>query len=611
MKKIQRILYWLFIGLPILSLAFNAISWLRFGLDLPFFDDWRGYASGEIHSLDLKYLFRPVNDTMVPVGFALDALAQRYLDGNPIPYQFLSMVAVLGSLLLLQWRLLQQALGNSQLAAICFVFTLLMLQPGSYWGRENMAYHQALPLVFILASLSLLLTESAKEIWRIPLVTIFSLLAGFSYISGAFGVLATGIALLFTCCFQSTSKLRNSIRNGGLVLTISGTFSSAIQFLQSSKTRRGDFAIALPTDLDFWMFYLGKIGRSLALPQERPIISILISIFILTITLVLIFYFQLHGKYKKTTNTNHSHVGIIFTAIFSFVIVYLALISAGRANLHPPEIKNPTQIFSFGFYRFHFFWATLLWPWLAAALIVAGKEFSKATTIHIELLASTVAMALIPLMITGGVFEHALQYKTETFFRLPTIACLTTQLQKDGPINCPEFNMPDFRPAYAYGKSTNASFVRHFPILPVALGSNEPEPWFRLTRDRKNVTMKDISQNKGSDFLFTSGTDAQILFKTKNKMEKCLHLDVKVNIQAKEADTAQLFYQSRESKYFLEERSLQLPVSKNTGKSEYLNFQLSSPSGFEDNLRLDPVSKAQDFNILEIEARCRWSSPPD
>ena len=108
----RRIAMAVLVGLPLLSLLLSAIAWLRFGFDLPFYDDWRGYFSGDIDSLEWTYLWHPLNDTLTPIGLALDALAQRLIDGNSIVYQLLSMVLVLGALLLLQWKLLRIALND-------------------------------------------------------------------------------------------------------------------------------------------------------------------------------------------------------------------------------------------------------------------------------------------------------------------------------------------------------------------------------------------------------------------------------------------------------------------------------------------------------------------
>ena len=124
-------------------------------IDLPFYDDWRAYIQGRAGLLDLGYLFTPENGTYYPVGKMLDAIAQRYLDGNSVAYQFLSMTIVLGSLLALQWRLLSFAMKDRLFAASAFSLTVFMLQPGSYWGHQNLAYHQAVPLLCLVAVLAL------------------------------------------------------------------------------------------------------------------------------------------------------------------------------------------------------------------------------------------------------------------------------------------------------------------------------------------------------------------------------------------------------------------------------------------------------------------------
>jgi hypothetical protein len=611
----RRLIYWVFIGLPIASLVVNAVSWLRFGLDLPLYDDWRGYASGEMHSLNLKYLFHPVNDTMTPVGFALDALAQRYLDGNSIAYQFLSMVVVLGGLLLLQWKLLRQTLGDSQLAAICFAFTLLMIQPDSYWGQQNMAYHQALPLVFILSCLTLLLSESAKDVWRMPLILVLSLLAGFSYISGAFGVLAVGLALLLVCTITNASTLRKTLLRGSVLLTLSGMFSSVVQYSQAIhgfSTHKPEAPLALPTELNFWLYFLGKIGRSLALPQSSPMLSLAITLIVCVAMVALILGFAVRHRSLVAGDSRNYRVGIIFFVIASLVFVYLLLISAGRTNLHPPEIKTSTQFFLHGFYRFHYFWATLLWPWLAAALIITCKTLCKTGAKNLEWAATALTLPLVFLMINAGVFSHSKQYKAETLYRLPTVACLAEQLQRGEKIYCPEFFMPDFRAVYAYSKLTGASFVRHYPMLPIGLGVNVPAPWFRLTRDKAAVSILDVmTQMKKNELPYLAGTDAQILFKTgKNiEMAHCQLLDVNVRIQVTQAAFAQIFYRTSGMSNFSEQESEKRLVLVNANEPQHLSFQISSPSGFEDAFRFDPVPNPQAFNVAELEVRCRWSIP--
>ena len=110
------------IALPLLMLAANVLAWLRWGTDLPYFDDWRAYDMRNALSLAPERLFEAVNNTISPVGMALEAMAQRWLGGNPLPYQTLSMLIVLGGLLWLQWRLLGWVVGDRRLQALLFAF---------------------------------------------------------------------------------------------------------------------------------------------------------------------------------------------------------------------------------------------------------------------------------------------------------------------------------------------------------------------------------------------------------------------------------------------------------------------------------------------------------
>jgi len=145
-------------ALPLLMLAANVLAWLRWGTDLPFMDDWRVYDQRSALSLDPARLFRAVNNTLAPIGLGLDALAQRWLGGNALPYQTLSMLAVLGGLLYLQWRLLGWVTGNRLQQAALFAFCIPMLQSGSYWGEQSLAYHQALPLLPLLGAMGTVLS---------------------------------------------------------------------------------------------------------------------------------------------------------------------------------------------------------------------------------------------------------------------------------------------------------------------------------------------------------------------------------------------------------------------------------------------------------------------
>lgn len=603
---IRRAAVVVLIGLPALSLAMNALGWLRFGFDLPFYDDWRGYSTGQIDSLDPSYLFMGINDTMAPVGFALDAIAQRALDGNSVAYQLLSMTAVLGLLLLLQWKLLKVALGDTIQAAACFVFTLLMLQPGSYWGRENLAYHQALPLVFLLASLWLIVASPWNNRLRLPAIFGLGIVAGFTYISGAFGGLAAGVGVIAMAVLTLPASRRLRIVQGATALALAGLVTSVTQFKVGvmptmGASHRGDARLALPYEPDFWLFYLGKIGRSLLLPEGHPVVSL--ALVLVACASVLAIGFVLLRRVRADPDGPDLGVAVVFSALAATVFVYLLLVAAGRTYLRGPEVKSALDVFLLGFSRFHFFWAALLWPWVIAAGIVLmrGRRASHAPAITVT--AWLGCGTAVFLMVSAGAFDHFQRHRMEASSRTATVACLSTQLQKGEGIDCPEFNMADLTPAYIYATRIGASFVRYFSILPIEVGVNDPSPWFRLSRDNGRVETRNILAGSAGTM---AQTDAQFHLRVgrPDEMENCVMLDVAVVVAAAQDDLVQLYFRPRGQSEFTETNSRRVPLKGQAGPQAFA-FRVESETGFDDTLRLDPVNKPQGFAVSEVEVRCR------
>jgi hypothetical protein len=81
------------------ALLLQLLAWLRWGIDVPYQDDWRIFILKEAGSFSLTDLLRPGNDSMYPTGKILDALSVRYLGYNSVIYQAVSLVGCLGSLL--------------------------------------------------------------------------------------------------------------------------------------------------------------------------------------------------------------------------------------------------------------------------------------------------------------------------------------------------------------------------------------------------------------------------------------------------------------------------------------------------------------------------------
>jgi putative flippase GtrA len=607
-RVLRKAVLLVLIGLPWLSLGLNAVGWLRYGFDLPFYDDWRGYVTGQIDSLSPSYLFTALNDTMAPVGFALDALAQRWLNGNSVAYQFLSMIVVLGTLLLLQWKLLRLVLQDRLQAAACFVFTLLMLQPGSYWGRENLAYHQALPLVFLLGSIWVIAFSGWGRLWRLPATLGLGFLAGMTYISGAFGGLAAALGIGAVAIVGLPRGRRGHMLEGALALGAAGAAAAVTQFVIAilptlGNGQRATAPLALPYQRDFWLFYLGKIGRSLLLPEELPLVSMAVAL--LACGAGLMIFVLLLRRLRADPDGPWWNIAVVYGALAATLFVYLALVAAGRANLRDPEIRAAADVFALGFTRFHFFWVTLIWPWAIAGVVLLARSWRPAS-IRTALVGWLLCAGGIGLMLAGGALGHFKQHEMEASFRNETVICLMTQLQQGEGIDCPEFNLPDLTPAYVYASRIGASFVRHFPVLPIDLGVNDPAPWFRLSRDTGEVHTQQLSASPEGGYL--SGEDAQVLIQTgrKDEMANCVMLDVRLSIAVTRDDTVQVFFRPQGAARFTEANSRVRQISAADGV-KVLNFRIESERGFEDALRVDPVNLAQSLRLPEMEIRCRMS----
>lgn len=612
----------LFICLPLLSLTVNALSWLRFGLDMPFWDDWRGYITRNIGSFKFNHLFQASCDTMSPVGLMLDSLAQRYLDGNSIAYQFISMVSVLGLLLFFQWRLLTRAIKNRLVAASAFSLTLFMLQPHTYWGEPNLAYHQAIPLVCIMATLFVALDQSWRDFRNIPLLLLLGTIAGLSYISGAFSVLAIGIVLLFLGRFL-LPPARKQLLKGGIVLSVTGVITAIPQLwvitVVQKGTHRSDAPMALPIEKDFWLFMLGKVGRALMLPTDSPNVSLIIATIVAMAILVLIGCFIKDLANKKEQTLDHAGLTIIFMALSAVIFVYLLLIAAGRTNFRPPELCNSFMdtaagIFIFAFARFHYFWVTLLWPWVFAASInVLGESKTSLVRNSARYLPIAIPVIVLPLAINAGALNHAPFYRDLMRHRSKAIPCLTSEVQKGSGINCRQLYVVDLAAAFVYAKSIDSSFTRTIPFRDIPFGTVDPAPLFKLLGNPTNdVDFKNIfiGEQTSEGYGLLAEKDPAILFKTgqPTDMKRCLALKVSARMTVMEADMAQLFYKTPSQTNFAPSASQNQPLPI-ANELIGVTFELLSPSGFSDDLMFVPVTKQQQFHLRDIEVRCQLEGP--
>ena len=351
--------------IPVASFLTKVLALLIYMVNLPFLDDWREFVTGNAGSFRIHSLFKPSNDTLYPVGKILDNLFVTLLDSNVIAYQFLSLTIVLGSLLYLQYYLLRKSIGNDYVIAASFASLVFMLQPGGYWGLQYVAYHQAIPLVCVCSILALASQETAW--WRLSLIALLTLIAGFTYISGAFAMTVLAVVFLFRFRINGR-KLRTSLMRAGLVVGTVGILPLAAQLWVITIAQHGNIHTpeakwVLPNNMDFWFYVLGKIARALGFSPAYPLLSLILTL-VLIVAGVIATTYLFFSNYSSATDatattiesTNQKELfTLIITSLIAVVAVYLSLVAAGRAGLRPETINTPLEIFTLGFARFHFF----------------------------------------------------------------------------------------------------------------------------------------------------------------------------------------------------------------------------------------------------------------
>ena len=601
------------IAAPVSMLAVQALAWLRFGMDMPLWDDWEDFLSGEIGSFRLSYLFRIDNDTVSPVGRFFDSAAFHLLNSNVVAYQLLTMLCELGLLLYFQWRLLSRILNDRLVAASCFMLCLFMLQPGSYWGAQSMGYNQGIGLVCVLAILDLATQERRDRVSLVLMCILLALVSGWSYVAGSYSLIVLGLTLL-TISSRLVGAQREKLLIVGLSVLIGGIVTSATQarvMIIHKGTHRPDAPMAFPYESDFWFYLLGKIGRSLMLPPSWPSLSVALCIVIAAIVILLISWALLPLLTRKAEINQRIQAGTILASLGGVVFFYLLMVGAGRAHLRPASLSSPMQVFTFGFVLYHFFWVTVLWPWVAAV----GYMFFRSTSLAPQYVKAGLIAGCLAILAYGtkaGVYQHAEVFKELMERRSQGLVCLMYRLQTDQTLDCSELTsvVLPLDQAIFFGMEHRLSFARSLSYLPVRIGTDNPLPEFRLssaTSAQLKTINTTIARSDNGSFKVAASNDPILLMEIPSKvdMSKCLAVSLSATISAEKSDNALVFYLPTGSSVY----SRQVDSFSSRGEFSVVNFLVFSKEGFSNQFRFDPVTLNQTSVLGDLEIRCRlWSS---
>ncbi len=591
--------------MPFATLALMILVHVREGIDLPYFDDWRDYAASTVGTYSPSFLFQPINDTLYPVGKLLDSIFLDALDGNTLIYQTVSMAMVLGAILWLTWKLLLATAAEPVLAAGAFISSLLILQADSYWGRQYVAYHQTIPLICLLGIFWLVVVAKWRPAARMTAVFLLGLIAGGAYISGAFAGVAVACVFLAVGLWR---RHRRDLLGIGMALGLASLITSVAQayvivVIQHGQTHRPDTPWATPLSLDFWVFVLGKIARSLALPAGQPLLSLIVASLVTALTIAVVIVMIVRLANRKALPLVTENRLIVTVALAAAIFVYLMLIAAGRTNMRSPDMTEPLHIFQVGFARFHFFWITLFWPWLVAALLtLPAARLSRAGTVLITL---AVAGCLAIAVFASGMLNYRHTFAESAAVKERGLACMQESLISAGGIICPELYPANLNPLYAQAVEAGAPFVHAAP--PTLRRHNQTQRVLLFGPDQLGPTTTNIENVEhvtwdGSSVTLVAAGKPTIEFTINRRpaLSRCRMLNVNVNVRGQAGEPAQLFFMSPDGQDFSETQS-QSVVSD--GEND-VNFTVSSREGFANRFRLDPITGPGTLIVSRLAVRC-------
>lgn len=600
-------------GMPIVLLAIMALSWLKYGIDLPLLDDWRDYDGGVAGTFKLSVLFQPANDTLYPVGRLLDALAFRLLGGNAIAYQFLSMTVVLGLLLFFQWRLLMRVLDDRFAAACCFGLTVFMLQPDSYWGLQSLAYHQAIPLICLLVILDLA-TGNVRSWACVTASSLFlGLVSGLAYISGAFAMAVAGTLLCLAASRLEKSE-RGNLAIAGVPTLIAGLATLPAQVwvivVYQHGTHRPDAPMAYPHEYDFWMYLFGKVGRALMLRAHPAALSFVIVLAVIAVCAMLMVWCLRPLSCGKAVRSRRTDCGILFAVLGAVIFVYLLLVAAGRTNLRNPAMVDPLAIFSFAYGRFHFFWVTLLWPWTAAAAFLYFRARPVSDN-RLQIGLGVVCSVVVAVAFGASAAQLGSSFRKASEMRERSMSCIIESMHSGSDLaECKVLDVRVARSGIEFGIANGASFARVFKYLATNWKPSGP-PIFKLSEAKASqlsAIHTSLSRLPSGEVQLVAGADPGLLIDTADaaKLGACTKLLVTATVEAATSDIAELYYlEAGEVGYSqAHSRSFFLPAGAGGATG---SFYLRSDQGFGKVLRFDPVTKAQAATVRNFEVRCDGS----
>ncbi len=407
----------------------------------PMWDDWRYLIPGAFSLVDgdFDWLGMAGNDTYFLTGQVLDWMVLHASGGSFLAIRLVAL-ALLGAFLVFAAHLALHL--PRQQAVLALVALAFVLGPDGYWTLQAIAYHQFLPVLFLMIAIAVL-----QRAWQHPdrletgatlALVACALLAGLAYISGAVLFIAFAIA---TAAGLGGSRARAGYRRVLPVLVLfavalaAGVVQVAMvsQFQDSLLERTHASATVFPDNWRFWAFQLGLVARAFQFRTSLPNWEVFVAVLVLAAGLALLVRaWRSEGADRYLT--------AIGTGLVAAAVAYACVVAAGRAGLADPP--SPwIKVVEMGAARFHFWWLAALLPVplaMAAGLLPGFRRWGR-------LVVPVAALAMVVVKVDAVLEHDSKGFRLTGRQEAQGIACVRASYERPGPLLCTDFYPTDLR----------------------------------------------------------------------------------------------------------------------------------------------------------------------
>lgn len=581
---------------PVFIIFYYGIQWLRFGIDLPFYDDWRAFDFQEAGVFSLSVLFKSSNDTIYAVGKFIDFLALQYSGYNVVLYQFLTLLLCLGGIYLFIYLILRKFF-EARVLCISLISAVLIFQQDSYWGAQAVAYQQALPILFILIAIYVVVLEEMVSWLRTAIIAFLGVLAGFSYISGAFAVVTIGAVSLLVA-YTSRSEVASRYWQASIGFLLAALVTLPLQLRVILVVQKGAIhdptaVWAWPWGSDFWWFALGMIGRSVGVygygDKLWLYLPVAIAFFGIAVALL---YSALKTVFLKNSSKRNVGSAYVYLCVACCIGVYMTMVAASRAKLGIPGEDSVYHKLVHGGSRFHYFWLTVLIPFLVANLVEKYVSFGGNLT---NLRAYIISLGIFMYAAFAGTFNYERQFRYTQTVAQESLQCIQQKILESKPIICLRTYPLELDKAIQYAKSQNVSFLKYIFFPPEVLES-----------DLTSFSGLRKKSSNDSEIVIDAENDPQLYFtltsRNRKELSSCRELRITGAITSERSDYFQVFFLSQgEYQYTEQESSV---VGYQAGQDVLFDIKVASNSGFQSALRVDPGAGNGRYILRNLSFAC-------